>query len=79
MYSRSLFRCLLMVVANLSTGLLFAEDGMTSHQLSTLKISVDTIWVVVTAVLVFFMNAGFAMLETGLCRANNAVSYYNYG
>jgi ammonium transporter, Amt family len=32
----------------------------------------DTIWVVVTAVLVFFMQAGFAMVETGLTRAKNA-------
>jgi Amt family ammonium transporter len=32
----------------------------------------DTLWVVVTAVLVFFMQAGFAMVETGLTRAKNA-------
>jgi Amt family ammonium transporter len=30
--------------------------------------------VVITACLVFFMNAGFAMLETGLCQAKNAVN-----
>jgi len=39
-----------------------------------LKIAADTLWVVITAALVFFMNAGFAMLETGLCRAKNAVN-----
>jgi Amt family ammonium transporter len=39
-----------------------------------LKIMADTLWVVVTASLVFFMNAGFAMLETGLCQAKNAVN-----
>lgn len=38
------------------------------------KIVLDTLWVLVTAMLVFFMNAGFAMLETGLCRAKNAVN-----
>jgi len=32
----------------------------------------DTLWVVVTAVLVFFMQAGFAMVEGGLTRAKNA-------
>jgi len=34
----------------------------------------DTLWVVLAACLVFFMNAGFGMLETGLCRAKNAVN-----
>jgi Amt family ammonium transporter len=31
-------------------------------------------WVLVAAILVIFMNAGFAMLETGLCRQKNAVN-----
>ncbi len=34
--------------------------------------SVDTIWVLLGAALVFFMQPGFAMLETGLTRAKNA-------
>jgi Amt family ammonium transporter len=32
----------------------------------------DIIWVLVTAFLVFFMQAGFAMVETGFTRAKNA-------
>lgn len=38
------------------------------------KIALDTIWVLFTAFLVFFMNLGFAMVESGLCRAKNAVN-----
>ena len=38
------------------------------------KIALDTLWVMITAFLVFWMNAGFALLETGLCRAKNAVN-----
>ncbi len=34
--------------------------------------SVDTIWTLFGAVLVFFMQAGFAMVETGFTRAKNA-------
>ncbi len=34
--------------------------------------SVDTIWVLIGAFLVFFMQPGFAMVETGLTRAKNA-------
>src|SRR5438128_12302907 len=37
-----------------------------------LLIAVSTVWVVVTAVLVMFMQAGFAFLETGLTRMKNA-------
>ena len=34
--------------------------------------SVDTIWVLLAAALVFLMQAGFAMVETGFTRAKNA-------
>src|SRR6266508_1225605 len=37
-----------------------------------LIIAANTIWVVVTAVLVMFMQAGFAFLEAGLTRMKNA-------
>ena len=34
--------------------------------------AVDTVWILVAAFLVFFMQAGFAMVETGFTRAKNA-------
>ena len=34
--------------------------------------SIDTIWVLLGAALVFLMQAGFAMVETGFTRAKNA-------
>src|SRR4051812_13665588 len=42
--------------------------------LSDLRVGADTIWVLVTAMLVFFMNAGFALVESGLCRAKNCTN-----
>lgn len=36
--------------------------------------SVDTVWVLLTGFLVFFMQCGFAMLETGLIRQTSAVN-----
>jgi len=39
---------------------------------SDLLIAVNTVWVVVAAVLVMFMQAGFAFLEAGLTRMKNA-------
>lgn len=35
---------------------------------------VDTLWVVLAAILVFFMNLGFAAVESGMCRSRNAVN-----
>jgi len=40
----------------------------------TMKIMIDTIWVLVTAKLVFFMNLGFAMVESGFARSKNCVN-----
>jgi ammonium transporter, Amt family len=45
------------------------EGRMTKHDL---LIAASTVWVVVTAVLVMFMQAGFAFLEAGLTRMKNA-------
>ena len=39
-----------------------------------MQVGVDTAWVLFTAFLVFFMNLGFAMVESGLCRAKNTVN-----
>src|SRR3989338_6793260 len=38
------------------------------------KVVLDTIWVLVTAMLVFFMNMGFAMVEAGFARSKNCVN-----
>jgi len=34
---------------------------------------IDSIWVLLSAFLVFFMHAGFALVESGFCRRKNAV------
>jgi len=41
---------------------------------ATMKVALDTMWVLLCAFLVFFMNLGFAMVESGLCRAKNTVN-----
>lgn len=37
-----------------------------------IKLVLDTIWVLIATALVFFMQAGFAMVETGFTRSKNA-------
>lgn len=39
-----------------------------------LKVMIDTMWVMVTGMLVFFMNLGFAAVESGMCRSKNCVN-----
>jgi len=38
------------------------------------KVMLDTIWVIIAAMLVFFMNLGFAMVESGFNRSKNTVN-----
>lgn len=52
----------------LGVGSIFAQE-LTMADVSA---ALDMIWLVVAAALVFFMQAGFAMVETGLTRAKNA-------
>jgi ammonium transporter, Amt family len=40
----------------------------------TLKIGLDTFWVLLCGMLVFFMNAGFALVESGFARSKNTVN-----
>jgi Amt family ammonium transporter len=49
-------------------------SGSAATSLAQLQGLVNAGWVLVAAILVIFMNAGFAMLETGLCRQKNAVN-----
>ncbi|MEM7759247.1 MAG: ammonium permease [Cyanobacteria bacterium P01_A01_bin.40] len=37
-------------------------------------VNAETLWLIVAGSLVFFMNAGFAMLEAGLCQTRNATN-----
>lgn len=39
-----------------------------------LRVGLDTLWVLLAGALVFFMNTGFACVESGLCRSKNCVN-----
>jgi len=43
-------------------------------QSSSNEVAINTIWTLLAAFLVFFMQPGFAMVETGLTRAKNAAN-----
>lgn len=65
-----------------ATTVSFAADkapaAVSQEALDALKtamaVGMDTVWVLFAAFLVFFMNLGFAMVESGLARAKNTVN-----
>lgn len=72
----------LLAMLFLLPNLLYAQEAaktvpFTQEMADTLansKVAADTVWTLVTAFLVMFMAAGFALLESGFCRAKNAVN-----
>jgi len=59
------------LIAGVSLGATVHAAAKTPEELT---IAVDTMWVLLTGTLVFFMNLGFALVESGLCRAKNTVN-----
>lgn len=61
---------LLAVVALFAlTGRAYAQDGT-----EALTVQINTIWLFIGSCLVFFMQAGFAMVETGFTRSKNTAN-----
>src|SRR3954468_21399903 len=63
------------VILVLLSSAAFASSTDTSdptNALSHTDIGLNLLWVVIGAVLVIFMQAGFALVETGFCRAKHA-------
>ncbi|MBZ5633098.1 MAG: ammonium transporter [Acidobacteriia bacterium] len=57
------------VVADSKKGLTIAD---LANQAGQNRIAINFVWTLITGFLVMFMQAGFAIVETGLCRAKNA-------
>ena len=57
------------VMADPKAGLTIADIA---NQVGQNRIAVNFVWTLVAGFLVMFMQAGFALVETGLCRAKNA-------
>src|SRR5437660_2039199 len=53
-----------------STGSNLPQKGV--DKLTHGEIGLNLLWIVIGAVLVIFMQAGFALVETGFCRAKHA-------
>jgi Amt family ammonium transporter len=52
-----------------------ASEGVTNTaNIQEIRLSLDSVWVVMGGILVFFMQAGFAMVESGSVRSKNTVN-----
>ncbi|MGK7896759.1 MAG: ammonium transporter [Xenococcus sp. (in: cyanobacteria)] len=71
-FSRFRYLCLFLatIVVLISCQTALANGGGRESNFS----AVDNIWLLLAGALVFFMNAGFALLEAGLCRSNNSIN-----
>jgi Amt family ammonium transporter len=63
-----------LVVPGLVTSLVAQGQPEPAPAIDDAKVAMDTMWTLLTAFLVFFMNLGFALVESGLCRAKNTVN-----
>jgi len=62
----------LLLLSAASVALAADEAPPVEEQVTQLAADADTLWTCLAAFLVFFMQAGFAMVETGFTRAKNA-------
>ena len=62
----------LLLIVLIIPAYLFAQES--SDAVAEVQTHMDFVWTLVAAFLVFFMQAGFAMVETGLTRAKNAIN-----
>lgn len=63
--------CLAAALCSAHTAMHAAEPA---NAVDALRAATDMLWLVVAGALVFFMQAGFALLESGMSRAKNAVN-----
>lgn len=53
---------------------LLLPNSAFAADLASLQASMDTVWLITAGALVFFMQAGFALVEGGMVRAKNSVN-----
>lgn len=64
---------LMKVLPNMLVGKAYAGDTFTAHETNIMN-SINTVWTLVAAFLVFGMQAGFVMLEAGFARTRETVN-----
>jgi Amt family ammonium transporter len=82
MPNKKQIKYILILLASIFASSLWAQEGAPAQdpnaeaakELVNLRIGLDTLWVLLCGMLVFFMNAGFALVESGFARSKNTVN-----
>lgn len=69
-----IFSVLTVLMIPMSAFAVSADNGSIESIKEELQTNINIVWTCVAAFLVFFMQAGFAMVESGFTRAKNAVN-----
>ncbi|OGU29309.1 MAG: ammonium transporter [Ignavibacteria bacterium GWA2_35_9] len=65
---------LLFLSVILTPVVIFGQESTIESKIAEVQTNADYVWTLVAAFLVFFMQAGFAMVEAGLTRCKNTVN-----
>lgn len=67
-YAKMLFTALIFLLGHSSL------HAATVENIADIRMSLDSVWVLIGAILVFFMQAGFALIESGSVRSKNTIN-----
>ncbi len=66
-----------LVLGIFGTSIVIGQDEVaapSAEDFLSVSIAIDTVWVMISSIIVFFMQAGFAMLEAGVIRQKGVVN-----
>ena len=73
---RYMHRCILCIIVSTPMSLWAQTTGemSTTDRLNELSVGLNTVWMLLAAMLVFFMQPGFALVEAGFTRMKNTAN-----
>ena len=69
-----IIKYLVLLLSVFSLPVLASEGATNTANIQEIRLSLDSVWVVMGGILVFFMQAGFALIESGSVRSKNTIS-----
>ena len=72
--NRNSMKRLAMVGLGVSVAGMFSRTAYAQEITDTIMVQIDTIWLMIGSALVFFMQAGFALVESGFTRSKNSAN-----
>lgn len=71
---KSIYAVIMLFALSITSVFAANQDVQGAANLQEIRISLDSVWVILGGILVFFMQAGFALIESGSVRSKNTVN-----